>query len=259
MYPMEAYNLDELVKKHGKKVFNIAFRLTGNRQDAEDVMQETFLRVHKGIRDFKGDSQIFTWIYRIAVNASLRHKNKLNKEYIDSLDEKIEMFKSEIPEEVTRWENDPEQKFLYDALISEIKHLCYHFISFRLTDRQRAVYVLRVSLGFSLDDISAILKIDKNTVKARLQRAKSNLKSYFAGRCEWLEGERTCSCKSRIGFAASFAPDIIHKLLNSQQDGKLKEAVSTSLHEIKDIDEVYRELPIEEYQIDVLSNYLKWT
>lgn len=248
---------NELVRICHKRVFNIAYRLTGNRQDAEDATQDAFLRVYRGLDDFRGESRVFTWIYRIAVNSSLGIKRKLSREYIDSLDEKIDYFKDDIPDEVRKWENDPEQKYLYDSLLETIRRECYHFMTFRLSDEQRAAYVLRVVLGFSLVDISAVLQIDKNTVKARLQRAKANLKKYFSNRCQWTEGDKSCACDTRIGFALSYAPDIINRVLNSPRDPKTDGIVHSTISKIEDIDEIYQSLPLEEHKLELLHRHLK--
>jgi RNA polymerase sigma-70 factor (ECF subfamily) len=255
---MEKTGIEDMVKTYGKKVYNLAYRLIGNRQDAEDVTQETFLQVYRGLDKFREESTIYTWIYRIAVNNSLQVKRKLNRAYIDSLDKIIEQFQQDIPDEVMRWERDPEKRYLYDELLSEIRRKCYHFMTFCLTDEQRVVYIFRVVLAFPLDDISAILKIDKNTVKARLQRAKSNLKSYFSDRCQWISGrESTCSCRSRIGFALAYAPDILKRLRNYEQDTSTRNLIRSTLQNIPNIDEMYQSLPVEDYQSDILVKYLK--
>lgn len=95
----QTWSINELIDTYGKKVFNLAVRITGNRQDAEDVVQETFLHVLNGVSRFRNESHPCTWIYRIAVNAALRVKKDLNSAYLDSLDEKIEAFGEEIPAE----------------------------------------------------------------------------------------------------------------------------------------------------------------
>ena len=243
-----------LVKEHRKKIYNLAFRITGNRHDAEDVTQETFLQAYRSRDRFRGDSAVYTWIYRIAVNASLQIKRKLNKAYIDSLDETILQYKDDIPENVRKWQNDPETRYIYDELLEEVQRACFHFIISRLTDEQRVVYVMRILLGFSLDDIATILEINKNTVKARLQRAKTALGSYFKGRCQWIEDGGDCSCESRLGFALAYAPEIAQKLKNRPPDRNLKYVMQTTLDGIGDIDEIYRRLPMEECETDPLKS-----
>jgi hypothetical protein len=73
-------------------------------------------------------------MYRIAVNASLQIKRGLNKAYLDSSDETILQLRDDIPEDVRRWQENPETRYLYDELLAEVRRACYHFITFRLTD-----------------------------------------------------------------------------------------------------------------------------
>lgn len=249
-------NIDAIVRDHGKMVFNLAYRITGSHQDAQDATQDTFLQVYRGLDRFRGESSLATWIYRIAVNASLQTKNKLDKTYIDSLDETILQFKDDIPEEVRKWSGNPETEYLYTELLDEVHRGCLHFITFRLTDEQRVVYILRVMFDFSLDDISAILGINKNTVKARLQRAKASLGEYFSGRCQWIENGGDCSCESRLGFALSMAPEILRKMKQRPIDAKTAKVVRSSLRQVQDLESLYRELPAEDFETEELVKLL---
>ncbi len=194
-------SIEIIIDKYGKKVFNLAFRVTGNREDAEDVVQETFLQVYKSLDNFREESSVYTWIYKIALNNCLKAKKVMDKAYVESLDEKIEIFKDDIPNEVQEWYNDPEKAVLINDLLAEIRHGCMHFLSFRLPENQRIVYIMRNVLGFSYKDISEVLEIEENVVKARLNRARENLTEFFGNRCQWLTESNTCTCKSRIGFA----------------------------------------------------------
>jgi RNA polymerase sigma-70 factor (ECF subfamily) len=249
--------VDALVRKYGQKVYNIAYRITANHHDAEDVTQETFIQVHRNLHMFRGESTPYTWIYRIAVNASLQFRRQADKAYIDRLDATILEFRDDLPDDVRHWQNDPETRHIYDHLLSEVQKACYHFITYRLTDEQRVVYVLRVILGFSLDDIAEILDLDKNTVKARLQRAKASLKSYFSGRCQWIEGGGDCSCESRLGFALSAAPEILQRVRNHPPDKSSKQIVRDTLAEVDNLDTIYSRLPTLPYQARALEYYLK--
>ena len=237
-------------------IYNLAYRITGNRQDAEDVTQETFLHVHRGLDGFRGDSAVHTWIYRIAVNASLQVKRRLTRAYMDSLDESILEFADEIPDDVRGWRDDPETRYIYDELLAEIRRACFHFVTFRLTDPQRVAYIMRTTLGFSLDEIAGILQVSKNTVKARLHRAKTALRSYFTGRCQWVDGG-DCSCESRLGFGLSAAPEILHRLRNHPPDENMQSLIRTSLEGITDISDIYRQLPTMDIEAEALKRYLQ--
>ena len=96
-------DINSIIDDYSKKVYNLAFRVTGTRADAEDMTQETFMQVYQSLDKFKGDSDVYSWIYRIALNNCLQLKKRFNKEYVLSLDEKIEMFKDDIPMEVQEW------------------------------------------------------------------------------------------------------------------------------------------------------------
>ncbi len=88
-------DFNSLVDEHGGMVFNLAFRITGRRQDAEDVVQETFLQVFKSLQDFRGDSPLSTRIYRIAVNSNLKIKRMLDRG-LPLLEHKAEQAKSRL-------------------------------------------------------------------------------------------------------------------------------------------------------------------
>lgn len=247
---------DALIREYGGRVYNLAYRITGNRQDAEDVAQQTFLQVHRSLHRFRGDSSVYTWIYRIALNAGLRARGRLDSRFFESLDEAVHAYADDLPDDVDRWRRDPESRYIYDELLAEIQRACVHFVTRRLTDEQRAVYVLRAMLGFPLDDISQILDVSKNTVKARLHRAKASLKSYFSGRCQWAAESGDCTCESKLGFAIAAAPEILQKLRNHPPDSKLKEVMRTTLRDVADEDDVRRFFPDEPMEAEALQRLL---
>lgn len=244
---MAELDLNQLIDQYGKRVYNLALRITGSRHDAEDVTQETFLQVFKNLDSFKGDSGIYTWIYKIALNHCLQLKNKLNKAYVESLDEKIEMFRDEIPEEVQEWYSNPEKSVYIHELLSEIRSGCLHFLSFRLPENQRIVYVMRNVLDFSYKEISEITGLGENVIKARLNRARANLMEFFSSRCQWLSEDSTCSCKSRIGFALAFDPEILKRVkAQALEAGLVSKSELEGVYK-PSIDELYRKFPQMEY------------
>lgn len=241
------YAIEELMDLYGRKVFNLALRLTGNRPDAEDVMQETFMQVYEKLDDFKGECAIYTWIYRIALNNCLKSKKRFDKAYVEALDEKIELFSHDIPQKVQQWYADPEKATYITQLLTEIRQGCLHFISFRLPDNQRIVYILRNVMDFSYNEISGMLRIDQNVIKARLVRARANLVKYFGGRCQWLAECPTCSCHSRIGFALAMDPEILKRVeAQAVGAGIIAENSAHTVYK-QNIDDLYRKLPMLEY------------
>lgn len=250
-------DINSLINKYSKKVYNLAFRITGNKFDAEDIVQETFLQVHKNLDKFKGRSQIYTWIYKIALNNSLKKKNNLNKAYIESLDEKIERFGEDIPTEVRTWSENPEKAYLMNELVSEIHQGCLHFITFILPEEQRITYILKNVLDFSYDEISGMLGVSKNVIKARLNRARENLKSYFLKRCRWIDPDNPCTCESRIGFGLAYDPELLRRVKMQAVKSYGDDIYSKNATTEKDIDELYLKLPSINYDRQALKEKIK--
>jgi len=250
---------NNLVDRHSAPVFNLAFRVTGNRQDAEDVVQDTFLQVYRGLPGFRGDSQVSTWIYRIALNASLKAKRKLGDEAsLDALEERIDALRDEVPGDVRQWFDDPSKALLVRALLTEINQGCLHFMTFRLTDDQRVPYILRAILGFSYAEIAEVLGISQNVVKARLHRANVKLEKYFSARCQWLNPEDpSCSCRSRVGFALALDPEILRrarmKALASTQEAEYAGFLS---RQVESVSAMYGALPKLQYKAETVKEYL---
>jgi len=152
-------------------VYRLALRMTGNEEDAEDVAQESFIKIIKSLPSFEGRSQISTWIYRIAMNESLmnlRRRKPLNasveidRETGDSQDEEIQ---------IIDWAGQPET----ELITSEAKKELDSAIS-RLPEGLRSVFILRDLQDLSIDNTSEILGISTANVKTRLLRARLKLR-----------------------------------------------------------------------------------
>ncbi len=255
----EVADFNTIVETHSSRVFNLAFRITGNRQDAEDVVQDTFLQVFRGLAGFRGESELSTWIYRIALNASLTVKRKIGDEAsLDALEDRIQAMADEVPDEVGSWFGDPSKAPLVQALLSEINRGCLHFMTFRLTDDQRVVYIMHAILGFSHAEIAGVLEMSENVVKARLHRAKAKLEKYFSARCQWLNPDKPgCTCRSRVGFAIALDPEILRRVrmnaLASQENAQFAGFMSK---QVESVSELYERLPPLRYKADTVKQYL---
>lgn len=166
---IEAFEM--LMEKYQKKVFNIALKLLGNHDDANEVTQEVFIRIFKSMGSFKGESQISTWIYRIATNACLDELRKRKNKWIMSLDEE---YHKENGDYIIQVEDDKptpdvllEQKTLKSAVNNAIA---------KLSEKYKLIIVLRDIQGFSYEEISDIVKTPVGTVKSRINRARLQLK-----------------------------------------------------------------------------------
>ncbi len=169
-----------LVEAYSVPIYRMAVRMLASEQDAEDVLQETFIKVLNGIGNFEGRSSLSTWIYRIAVNEALMVLRK-GKRIADSLDEPDDPEDSVEPREIVDWCCLPEESFL-DA---EVREKLDEAISL-LPEKYRLVFILRDLEDLSIRDTAAMLGITEMSVKTRLLRARMQLREslskYFSER-----------------------------------------------------------------------------
>lgn len=167
---------EQLISQYEKKVFNTAYRLTGNYEDAADVAQEAFLRAYSSIPEFRGDSSFATWLFRIVHNACLDELRKRKRQRMTSLDEPVAGEDGEMDRQlaVADAADNPEQ-----ALERvEVQRTVQESIS-ALDEEYRVVVVMRDIQGYSYNEIADALGINLGTVKSRLNRARNALKEMF--------------------------------------------------------------------------------
>ena len=162
---------DTLVRKYDRQVFRIAQHITQNREDAEAVMQDAFLKAYQKIDQFQGNSKFYTWLVRIAVNESLMRLRKRRTGKMVSIDEDIETDEGNVPRDLADWAPDPEQNYgqaeLAEILRKTIQGLPQGF---------RIVFVLRDVEGLSTEETAETLGLSIPAVKSRLLRARLQLR-----------------------------------------------------------------------------------
>lgn len=162
----DAAAFNQLMEQHERRMYAVALRMCGNREDAQDCLQEAMLRVYRAIGGFKGQSSFSTWVYRITMNTCLdelrRKKNRQNT----SLDNLLDMGWS--PADET---NAPEKQ----AMRSELRRNLNRAIR-ELPEEMRAAVVLRDIQGFSYDEIARMLEINVGTIKSRISRGREKLR-----------------------------------------------------------------------------------
>src|SRR5215467_5919564 len=107
---------NELVRRYESKIFRLAQHVTQNREDAEDVLQETFLKAYEHLDQFQGNAKFYTWIVRIAVNQALMKLRKRKSDKSVSLDETIDTGEDTVAREIAAWEENPEQRYSREEL-----------------------------------------------------------------------------------------------------------------------------------------------
>jgi RNA polymerase sigma-70 factor (ECF subfamily) len=161
----------ELVRRYEGKIFRLAQHITQNREDAEDVLQETFLKAYEHLEQFKGDSKFYTWIVRIAVNQALMKLRRRKTDKSVSLDEQIDTGEDTLVREIAAWGEDPEQRFSRD----ELGRILDDAIE-SLEPPYRSVFVLRDIEDLSTEETADALGLSVPAVKSRLLRARLQLR-----------------------------------------------------------------------------------
>ena len=161
-------DFDDLVEKHSSFVYNVAYRLMGNPEDAEDVAQDAFLSAYRAFDRFRGESRVTTWLYRITTNAALMklRKTKLTRSLTQTGIEDME---------VVDWSASPDR----EAINSELKEKLQDGID-QLEPDLRAAVVLRDVEGLSSAEAAEMLEITVAALKSRLHRARILLRKYLS-------------------------------------------------------------------------------
>ena len=165
---------EELVNRYERKIFRLTLNITQNREDAEDAMQDAFLKSYSHLKDFQGDSRFYTWLVRIAANEALMRLRKRRPNQF-SLDEPVEGEEDLMPREVEDLGPSPEQRFAQ----TEMKNILSRVIE-DLEPDYRIVFVLRDMEELSTEETAAAVGISVPAVKSRLLRARLKLRDKLA-------------------------------------------------------------------------------
>lgn len=166
----------EIVERHSSTIYNLALRMMGNPQEAEEVMQEAFISAFRGLPRFEGRSQLGTWLYRIAYNAALMRLRRRQAPTF-SLDEPWETNEGAlVPRQFVDWTALPDDILLSKELRSVLEAALQ-----TLPPSLRSVFVLRDIEGLSTAETAEALELTETNVKVRLHRARLALREKLTG------------------------------------------------------------------------------
>jgi RNA polymerase sigma-70 factor, ECF subfamily len=161
----------ELVGRYQNKIYRLARNITQSNEDAEDVLQETFLKAYSHLDGFQRNSKFYTWIVRIAVNESLMKLRKRKSDRTVPLDEPLDTGEESVAREIAVWDDNPEQRYsreeMQEILDEAVESLKPDF---------RTVFLLRDIEELSTEETAEALHISIPAVKSRLLRARLALR-----------------------------------------------------------------------------------
>lgn len=161
---------EKLVDRYSGRIFRLARNLTKSCRDAEDVVQDAFLKAFQHLSNFRGDSRFYTWLVRIAMNEFFMKARKRGPGLV-SLDEPLDTDGSLLPRELEDWGPTPEERYSQ----TELREILAEAIV-GLGEQNRVVLHLRDVEGFSSEETANILGVSIPTVKSRLLRARLRLR-----------------------------------------------------------------------------------
>ena len=187
-------DLGDLFRLYGARVYALAYRMTGNRQDAEDIAQETFLQVHRGLEGFRGESDVYTWIYAIARNLCYAKYRRAARTSFAGLETVLhQAAEVEAPSGLDAWERE--------HLAEQVRDGCLTGLLRCLSFGQRAAFVLHVLLRLPMSDVASILGTSEGASKVLVHRARRNLKQFLCSNCSAYDPDNPCRCENLIGFS----------------------------------------------------------
>ena len=162
---------EELVNRYEKKIYRLALNITGNPEDAEDVLQESFLKAFEHLPGFREDSRFYTWLVRIAVNQGLMKLRKRRSDKTLPFGEVRDEEGEVTPRDFADWKPNPEELMARSELETILRNAAE-----TLPPTFRSVFFLRDVEGLSTEETAQMLKLSEGAVKARLFRARMHLR-----------------------------------------------------------------------------------
>jgi RNA polymerase sigma-70 factor, ECF subfamily len=167
---MDAF--EQLVHRHDKQVFIIAARYVTSADDAKDIYQEVFIRVYRGLRHFKMQSEFATWLHRITVNVCLTHRTRTKRHQHISIDDTTDEDDLESHGVEPRSQDDPVDQ---QSMNEDLRRHVHHALE-QLSPKQRMVFTLKHYEGYKLREIATMMKCTEGTVKRYLFLATHQLR-----------------------------------------------------------------------------------
>jgi RNA polymerase sigma-70 factor (ECF subfamily) len=166
----EQRSFEELISRYSNKVFSLASRLTRNAEDAEEVLQDVFITVHRKIGGFEGKSSFSSWLYRVTVNAAFMKLRKRKQDQTVPLEEIIQQA------QVVQSLKSPEHAYVDSLSIRNQMLEALEVAIRKLPDDYRPVFILRDVDGLTSREVSKILDLTVPAVKSRLHRSRLMLR-----------------------------------------------------------------------------------
>ena len=225
--------LDRLYAEYGTRIYQLAYRMTGNREDAQDITQETFLRAYRKAAGFRGESELSTWVYAIAKNLCLEHLRTARRTSFAALETLLRDAASMAsPSGLDASERQD--------LVGQVRDGCLAGLLRCLSFDQRTAFILHVILRLPVREVAGVLDKSQGATRVLVHRARRNLKEFLCRNCAAYDPANSCRCENLIGF--SLKQGWIH--LPSPEEKALLDPrrIEAGIEGVREVIELYRGL-----------------
>lgn len=241
--------LENLVEVKYEKLYACAFRMTGNHHDAQDVLQNAFLKAYKNIGSFRQESTLYTWLYRILINESYRYFDYIEKLPITIITERLGVSEKDFFESI---QYIPD--YNDNLIIDEMREKCLQAFLKCMPKNQRVCFLLKTCLKLKNKEIAEILEVSVENVKVLLHRGRKKLQELLEMRCNLIDPEKPCKCHLWIKYMKEHNLPIPSGY-NQMKNEELKKEYFSKMSLLKKVDYLYRVEP--EFKKDKFIDYLK--
>ncbi len=189
-------SLNTLIQKHQAYIYNIAWKMTGDASQAEDLTQEALIKIISKLSSFKGESAFRTWAYRIVWNHFLNEKKKSNSIFPDNFDDLGNSLDNTPSIEISLEEQEAKKEE-----IRELRLQCLSGMLLCLTKEQRLVYIIGDIFEADHNIGSQIMSVSKDTYRKKLSRARADLYNFMRNKCGLVDKSNPCRCHKKVSIA----------------------------------------------------------
>ena len=190
-------NFDKVYEDNYEKLYQLAYRLMGNREEAEDVLQEAFLNAYSSYSKFENKSQVSTWLYRIVINCANKNMKKLKKLPVVDIAARFNMTKEEFFQNKLKSYESVEN----EVMINSMREQCLQVFLKCMPSKQRIAFVLKVFLGLPYEDVATIMGSSVGAAKNNVYRARLRMQENMVDKCSYINPNYPCQCKNWVAYA----------------------------------------------------------
>lgn len=184
--------LDKLIKKHQPFIYNVAWKMSHNPNDAKDLTQEVLIKVITNLSQFSFKSTLTTWLYRIVVNEFLQSKRKnKNRQFVS-----FEQYGEQL-DEIPNLDLNKEEEIEYAELSKEMQISCMSGMLMCLNNEQRLIYILGDTFSIDHNLGAEIFNISPQNFRVKLHRSRKELYNFMNNKCGLVKKSNPCRCPKK--------------------------------------------------------------